>query len=348
MQKQNLILIYIISLLSFSCKNVKNELLFNKDFDEVSTVAKVQNLPFCIVLVNSSSDLSKGYVDNLQKEYKALQEKAIYNVVDIVQPGNSWYLKWLLPVSLPLTCVFSPNGTLIDIIPGTSKETFLYSDEVMEKQKISDFHWVNQFNMDKNKVIPLLNSLLLKKNNITKNINSSDKINDAVDSLNYPYSAYLRLKTALKANDTLASKKNAKLLLELENPGDFETYKQEFIEAKKTLDANFDIKTEANIRVENANINIENSRVTKSTPINIKIYNDGKKTLRIRKINMSCSCLNLVGPDSNIVVEGKKSHVAKFYFTPETPGIISRDIFINSNAINNSILYINLKANVKK
>ena len=79
---------------------------------------------FCIVLVDSTQELSRRYCLNLKNKGFVDTSKAIYNIADVNISSNAWYMKWLCPLSLPLTCVFSDTGTLIDLIPGATKETF--------------------------------------------------------------------------------------------------------------------------------------------------------------------------------------------------------------------------------
>ena len=81
---------------------------------------------YCLNLKN------KGFVDT---------SKAIYNIADVNVSSNAWYMKWLCPLSLPLTCVFSDTGTLIDLIPGATKETFLYTTEAISDMKITNYHY---------------------------------------------------------------------------------------------------------------------------------------------------------------------------------------------------------------
>lgn len=77
-----------------------------------------------MVLVDSTQRLSQKYLLNLNNTNLVSENKVIYNILDINSLSNEWYMKWLCPVSLPLTCVFSSDGVLIDLIPGRQKRHF--------------------------------------------------------------------------------------------------------------------------------------------------------------------------------------------------------------------------------
>ena len=340
----------IISILLFcfclnSCfRNEPAPISFNKIFEEISSDASNKNKPFCVVLTDSMQTSSKNYIKSLNEEYNYLRSKAIYNIVDINCEENNWYLKWLCPAFLPLTCVFSNEAKLIDIIPGATRETFLYSKEAIHNAVSTDFHWPNKFKNNKKVVIPFLNDVLEVKKYLDQGMYVPSKFYQMSDSLNYPYSLYLKLVGELMENDSISAKATAKSLLEFETPSALEVYKDEFITAKKVLNPKFDINAEPNIRVDTTVIFLNGCIINEKVPIDIAIYNDGENPLKISKIYLSCSCLEHVDSDKEIIIFAKKSHVAKFYFTPEEDGEIVRDIYITSNAINIPILHIHILA----
>ena len=338
-----------ISLLLCFCFNgcFKDEMIpvsFNKIFEEISLDASNKNKPFCVVLTDSMQTSYKNYIKSLNEDYSYLLSKAIYNIADINREENNWYLKWLCPTFLPLTCVFSSEAQLIDIIPGATREAFLYSGEAIHSMAPTDFHWPNKFKANKKVAIPFLNDVLEVKKYLNQGIYISSNLDQLVDSLNYPYSLYLKLVGKLMDNDSILSRATAKSLLEIETPSAMELYKDEFITAKKILDPEFDINTEPNIRVDTTVISLNGCIINERIPVDIAIYNDGERPLKVSQIYLSCSCLEHAGSNEGIIIQAKGSHIAKFYFTPENVGEISRDIFITSNAINIPILHINIFA----
>lgn len=339
------IILYIGIGCLFACNKINTNIYNNIPFEGIASKAVSEDSPFCIVLMDSSQNASIEYLQHLQVNYKCLTEKAIYNIVNINTEEGEWYKKWLLPVSIPLTCVFSPEGSLIDLIPGVSKETFLYTEQAIKHLSTTGFHWPNRFQMNKKRAIPLLNKLLEQKRYLDNGIYSKSDIEPLTDSLNYPYAVYLMLSGELMLNDTMASQSVAKELMELETPSSLDIFRTEFITAKKVLEPDFDIALEPNIRVNTTSIKLNDCIMNERVPLNLTIYNEGAKPLKISKIHVSCSCLESVGEDSDIIINANDSLIAKFYFTPDTEGEIQRDIFITSNAINIPILYIDVLAN---
>jgi len=330
----------------FGCNNTDTVIYENRSFKDICSLAEINNSPFCIVLTDSMNNLSKEYIFQLEKNYKHLFDKALFNILDINYIENEWYIKWLSPVSIPLTCIFSPDGRLIDLIPGVSKETFLYTEEAINKVETTDFHWPNRFKTNKKNALPLLDNVLKQKIYIDEGIYIPLELNGLVDSLNYPYSNYLKLLGELMEQDTTGSQQAAQSLIKLETPASLDLYKNEFITAKKVLNPNFNINTEPNLRVDSTNICLTNCKRDETTPFEILVYNDGDKPLKISKIHTSCSCVEQHRYDEDIIIKSKESFPVKFYFTPDAEGEIVRDIFITSNAINMPILHITILANV--
>lgn len=321
---------------------------FNKSFEDISLEASNDKKLFCIVLIDSTQVSHQNYVKFFHENQHRLRSQAIYNIVNVNLKENDWYRKWLNPSFFPLTCIFSDDETLIDIIPGASREAFLYTEEAIKNKVSTDFHWPNQFGVNKKTIIPFLNCVLENRMYLDQGIYIPSKFDQLPDSLEYPYSLYLRLVGELMQNDSLASKETAKSLLELETPAGLELYKNEFITAKKVFDPNFNIHSEPNIRVDSTIISFINCVVHEAIDLDIPVYNDGEHPLKISKIYLSCSCLEHAADNENTIIPANGSCVVKFYFTPENEGDISRDIYIASNAINMPILHINILANAIK
>ena len=78
----------------------------------------------------------------------------------------------------------------------------------------TDFHWPNYFHRNKKELIPLLNNLLEQKEILNQGVYLSSGFSELVDSLNYPYSIYLKLAGELMMHDIITSQITAKSLLE--------------------------------------------------------------------------------------------------------------------------------------
>lgn len=328
-----------------ACNDRNDNIYFNKSFEETCTIASRKGKSFCITLIDSTKELSQKYCSYMKNE-RLITNQAIYNIIDVNLPSNEWYIKWICPLSLPLTCVFSSKGELIDLIPGSTKETFLYIKEVVFNKEMTKFHYPNRFHLDKSEIIPLLNQMLKSKIELSQGIYESIILNNALDSLKYPYPYFLKIAGGILENDTIMLKLIAKSMLELENPYYLKLFKDEFIVAKKILNPNFNINDEPNIRVNKHVISFPNCKKNKKYPFEISIYNDGNQPLEVTKIFKSCSCLNQIDHLGKFVINPKDSIVVKFNFESKEQGEIIRDIFITSNAINVPILYVQVLANI--
>ena len=172
------------------------------------------------------------------------------------------------------------------------------------------------------------------------------ELSDSIlSSLKYPYPYYLGILGHMLNNDTVNAKLMAENMIKLESPYYLSLYKDEFIKAKKTINPQFDISNEPNIRVREEVITLSNHKVGEAVPFNITIYNDGKFPLKVSKIFKSCTCLKLNGSES-FDISSKDSTKINFTFKAEQPGEIIRDIFITSNAINIPILHVEILANI--
>lgn len=316
----------------------------NISFEEIQNNALAQNSPFCVVLIDSSDYMSKEYISFLEKDYNYLLNSALYNIAEINDESNNWYLKWLCPASIPLTCIFTSNGSLVDLIPGVSKESFLYTEEVIKSLTTSDFHWPNRFNINKKQAVPLLNNILIQKRNIETAIYEPNDIDTLINSLQYPYSYYLKLTGELMVQNTKEARKTAEALINIETPQTMELYRNEFITAKKIFYPDFDIEKEPHIRVDKATIHLSNCKQDETIPLEVLVYNDGHKPLIVEKIHTSCTCLEQHKYNDKIVINPQSSFPIKFYFTPDIKGEMYREIFIASNAINMPILHIDIVA----
>lgn len=119
-----------------SCKNreQKDVIYYNKDFNEMTNIAKDIDQPFCIVLVDSLNFTANEYL-YLLNNYKVMDRGISYNFINTTLNENKWYSQLLSPQIYPVTCIFNTTGELIDLIPGSSNESILYIDRVIKTKK---------------------------------------------------------------------------------------------------------------------------------------------------------------------------------------------------------------------
>lgn len=328
----------------FGCNEHICKIYSNRSFEDICSIAYNNKEVFCIVLVDSTQELSREYC--LKNREFIDTNKAIYNIVDINISSNEWYMKWLCPLSLPLTCVFLEDGTLIDLIPGATKETFLYTAKAIADEKTTTYHYPNRFKLPKYTAISLLNQVLECKMDLDQGIYNPQALNNSIDSLKYPYSFYLGIVGELMESDTVESKTLARSMMGFETPYYLELFKNEFITAKKVLNPDFEVNDEPNIRVGKDIVSLSDCKVGENVSFVIPIHNDGKYPLKISKIFTSCSCLNLIDHTKEFVVSPKDSVMVRFNFKSEESGEVTRDVFITSNSINRPILYVKILADI--
>ena len=241
-------------------------------------------------------------------------------MVDINLPQNKWYTKWLVPVSLPLTCVFTSDGHLVDLIPGAAKESFLYVQKALTDLQMTEYHYPNRFSMPKKKLITLFDRILDCNTGLKEGIYLKEELRDIYDSLPYPYPYYIGLVGALAENDTVTALSLARSMTDLENPYYMEIFRDEFIMAKKTINPHFDVKDEATIRIHPARILLSNCLPGMEKPFTISIFNDGKRPLNVSKIFKSCSCLKWPKESEKVIVPSNDSAYLDFIYRADRRG----------------------------
>lgn len=325
----------------------KPDIYHNQSFEEISAIAKERKKPFCIALLDNEQYSFGEYESLLQETAEHLAKRAVYNIVDIDEPENDWYVKWLCPMSVPLTCVFSPDGQLTDLIPGANGESFSYIGDAVEQMAATEYRWSNRFNLDKDRAIPILDNILRNKELIANGVFVPQEVDASIDSLRYPYSVWLKLSGQQMTNDTLSAKTTAKELLELETPYFLATYNKEFIEANKVINPGFEIGDEPNIRVAEKTIRLGDRPTDKVLSLEIPVYNDGGKPLKISKIATGCSCLRSLGVEDAVIVAPRDSVLLPFVLSPPGEGGSHQEILLVSNGINNPLLTVNILADFK-
>ncbi len=318
------------------------EIHYNRSFEDISLIAKEK--PFCIVLVDHMQYLSGEYAFILQEKHGGLAERAVYNIADIEAPGNEWYIKWLCPLSVPLTCVFSPEGRLVDLIPGMGEETFSNTGKALADMTATEYRWPNRFELDKARAVPVLNDVLQNRMFLSNGVFIKRQADAAIDSLSYPYSVWMKLSGQLMAGDTLSAKGTANDLLELGTPYNLNTYRTEFLTAHKIADPGFRIDNEPNIRVAETRIDLGELPMNRMTPVDITVYNDGGKPLNISGIIPDCSCLRKLGGEEPVVVAPRDSVLLPFALAPSAEGDTRQEVLLISDGINGPMLNIEILA----
>jgi hypothetical protein len=327
-----------------SCSH--RDICHNLSFEETSALGVGK--PFCIVLVDHLQFLSGEYEWALTEQHRGLTRGVVYNIVDIEAPDGEMYNKWLCPLSVPLTCVFSAEDELIDLIEGDDDKSFSYIGEALGQLSPTEGSYPNRFGSKKARLIPLLNDALQNGRLLSNGVFLAAEVNALVDSLRYPYSVGLKLTGSMMTADTLAAKSAALELLELETPYYLATYKTDFITAHTVLDPTFDIADEPVIRVAEEEIVLGERPIDKLIPLEIEVTNDGGKPLTVSNVITDCGCIRKMDGGGEVVIAPHDSVKLRFAMSPYREGEVHQTIMLVSNGINNPQLRVNVVANFKR
>lgn len=331
-----------------SCVHNNQEYIvyYDKSFNEISDTAKKSNLPFCIVLLDSTNFSSIEYFNTL-KEYKTSKNSIICNFANIHFKDNQWFSKLLSPQIYPVTCVFNHIGQMIDIIPGSSKESFEYIDKVINTENpCLDFHYNQKYDKDKIGLIRYTNSIIKLKSKIDRNQYVIHEIDSLLQIRKHPYLLYLRLHNQLQFNNKIEAKETAKKLLLFDSAKDLVEYYDEFLTANELLDSTYNSKSAPLIATTSNKIKLSECNINRTYNLKVDIFNKGEKPLKISDFLTSCSCIELINAKKNIINTGESMSL-KIEFTPDTKGEVLREVYIASNSLNTPIYTISINATVK-
>lgn len=337
-----------VLLLIVTCTSKKQEcnIYHNNDFDEISTIANDANLPFCVVLIDSTIFTADEYI-NMIKVYNTSYVKTMYNFINVRLNENKWYSKLLSPRIYPVTCVFNAMGQLVDLVPGSSKESMSYIDKAINTgQPCLEFHYNQKYDQDKIEVIHYINSAVELKSKIYDSEDVIAKIDSLLHVKEHPYLLYLKLQNQVLFNAKIEAKKTADKLLSFDSVQDLLEYHDELLIANQLLDSTYNAKTAPLISSISNNIELSNCKINHTYNLNIEIINEGEKLLKISDILTSCNCVELKSDKKHIINSGE-SFILKVVFTPDAIGDIFREVYIASNSLNTPIYTISINANVE-
>lgn len=327
-------------LFTLSCINEENKFYTynNKSIEEISSLANNAGLPFCIVLIDSTHFTVNEYLKMIKTHTKS-PHSILYNFINIYNSDNKWYSKLLSPHIYPVTCVFNTNKQLIELVPGSSIESFFYIDKaILSEETSSEFHYNQNYEKDKNDIINMVNNAIILKSKIYTDKDADICIDSLLAKRNHPYLLYLKLENQIHFNKTIEARKTANELLGFDSASDLFYYYDELLTANKVLNPMYHnsapkISSSTNI------INLPNCIIDHTYNVDIEIFNNGGHPLKISDILTSCSCVKINSSKKNIIDPGK-SIILNFDFTPENKGSVYREVHIASNSLDTPIYTI--------
>lgn len=345
---KRLIIITIVTFLCQCCKtkDEPDNIYCKKSFIEMQQISQKIKLPFCLVLYDSTQVASQEYIKKLYQNSQNMKQ-GLFDLIDITSNESSWYGKLLSPQILPLTCVFTTSGELIDLIPGSSQESFLYTKEALTNQKTNrDFHYNQQYGDNKINIIHDINSIFHLKFKVDNKENVVSELDNLLDKARYPYTLFLKLQNQLQIKDTAAARNTASELLLFDSPRDLVDYYDEFMFAQQVIDPTFSIENGPYLEVNPIKIELSDCKRNKITPIAINIKNKGQRPLKISDVLTSCTCVKLLGKKRHLILP-QQTETLNIEFTPDDTGDIFREVYIASNSVNSPMCHITINASVK-
>lgn len=325
---------YYLAILSFilftflGCSNRQKEILQNEEFRIIRQMAMDRNQNFCIVLSDTINSTSKIYQERLESS----KIGTIFNIIDIKLSKNNWYKQWLYSNSDPITCIFTPSGKLIDIIPGASRKCFKCIEQTVKTGvTCHNLAYYNNFSIEKEQIIQLLNEILQCKLDVERGVNIESRINRLSNSINYPYIAYLKMMNSINQNKHETAQLSAHQLLAFNNDLELEIYPELFTYAKGVINPDYDSKIEPILECETL-IHLDKCKKGVARPFEIKVFNLGKTPLKIQDIQLDCSCVSLTD-DKAYTINPQESQRINFEFTASKNEETMREIILKSNGI---------------
>ena len=348
--KINIFIILFIAIIT-SCKE-QNEpkILIGYQFEDVLLQAEKEQKYLCIIL--TSQQQQHNTIDLLNSQltgdYKSLPKKTIFNIVDIFADENRWYEKWLCPISIPLICVFSPDGALLNLLPDLRSESFAYMKKtIKENQTDDEYYYYNRFGMNKKQYVVAMDFILKAKRKFDAGHNIDSLINTAVEKVNYPLGLFLKMKNEERQHDSFNMIRTSQELLSINTPYELLLYNEEYIEAKKILNPSFDISIEPYLEVNSSVIKIDKCEYGEKKPFFVVLKNAGKRPIKITMIETSCSCVSFLGNDTYYVILAQESIHVPFDFYAEQKGEIERSCYFVSDA-RNPVIEVKIFATVQE
>lgn len=211
------ILTVIFVILSFyGCGNEKKKIYENLTYAQTKALAQEQGTPFCIIVADDGCGSCSDLKEELNTKYQKLLHKAVFNAVNPTQKEHRWFRDWLYTPSGPITCVFSANGDLLNVIEGANLKSIQTIEKAIDGQgrNIPLYYDSPLVEMvDIKDVVHVLDKALKYKLTMDNGENT-DKLREAsFDAGSYPFNLYLRCLDMELRGDSCEAAESARQLL---------------------------------------------------------------------------------------------------------------------------------------
>lgn len=330
------LLLIIASLLFANCSDNKSSIIYEeKSINEIKAIALDENKDICIVLHEDSTAIFATFMDKLNTDFKRLRRKSIFNVVNLDNEENQWYQQWLCLNNSVVTCIFSSNGELKNIIGGASSYSFKTIEAVIDNDlRDISFGYKSPLSLDEKKIIPFLNKVLFCKNSLGNCVDIDKSVSQTIEDLVYPYNLYLKIKNmySIRKDTMTAINLSNRLLLFKKNKKYAKLYQDIFDETEYIVNPNYNPDSLSYL-VTKKMIYLPDCKINETKNINIEVNNQGKSLLVIDEIDLGCDCLSIDSTFNKTIYPYSKDNI-KIQFTPKSRADSIKHLFIISNAIN--------------
>jgi hypothetical protein len=232
----------------------------------------------------------------------------------------------------PTTCVFSAEGELEAVVPGTvATSTQCIASAIEGDTKCASYFENSLFAAKGKKRLDLLNALLSCKQNLETGQDISSEIQPFLDENAYPYSLFLKFTNEEKQGRHEEAVYWAQRMLAPENPHYSLIYDALYHDAKAVINPNYLAEAPELSVVEE--VKLEGCKYKESKPFSLVVKNTGKSPLSIRNIAVSCSCMKLLS-EKQLTIQPGQSAKVDLVFTPDVRGDVFREVTFFSDAKN--------------
>jgi hypothetical protein len=313
-----------------SCRNGV-DVVYDHSLDQMTAIAAEAGTDFCVVLSEPDcrpcETLIKGLTSVMNR---GASTKIPYNVVDVTQAENRWYTHWLCTHVFPTTCLFSADGKLKAVIPGTERSSIDCLESSVEgNTKCADYLYVNHFKM-RGSHIDILNDLLACK----RVMDAGEEVGNALDAVmavaDYPWPVWLKTLDAQKHGRDEEAVEMAKRMTEFHDNYLSLVYGDLIAQAKYIINPDYEPADDAMLATAEE-IVLDGCKKGKPHYFSVEVTNSGKAPLVVRDITTSCTCLKLLSPKQLMLEPGASSQL-ELEFTAEDKGDFYREVIFFSNA----------------
>ena len=314
--------------LSPSCTTPPQVVVEGMDFAALTEMARADGQSFCIALVDTTDITSQIYLRRL----KETATPGRFNLVYKNFTKSNAYEQWLFSNAAPVTCVFSPDDRLIDIIPGASRKCFSCIGQVVRTGKMTqELAYYNNFGAEKQELIPLLDEVMQARLRLDRGEDATEELRKAKRQMDYPYLAYLDMQNALRNGCQARADSLAGRLLACEGDLELELYPELLIAALRTLHPERDIAREARLEAPSV-VRLGDCVQGVPRPFRLPLTNAGQQSLSVEGIEMSCSCLELFD-DMDFTLAPGETKELEMEFTADQEKRIEREIIVRNSGL---------------